>query len=539
MAAGLDLVLTETHEIVQRFTNVNLTSVNVAIVQMGKLDDAVAETRNKMKENFLGVAGTVLDFSKGSIAAYSTLRSADEQNMQAIINSGGAAGKTFNQLSAEAKRLSGITLFDPAATAGAQASLLAFTDIKGAIFDEAIPAIQDMAQSMAGGGEADLKGASERVATALHDPIQGMKDLGDIGVEFSESQKASITSMIENKDAAGAQGIIIEQLTKKFGGAAIAAREAAGGQADFDMSVKNLQVGFGELLEIGLNPFLSVASFLVDTLKSTVDWFVANKEVTTYLTIGLAALGAGFMAFQGYLLLTQARMAIITAAQWAWNAATSANPIGIIITGLGALAGGIVVAYHHFDVFRAGIDGIIATGSILGEVFMGVGKVMLGMFTADPMMLIKGIKETINAGKKVVDGTLADLYNEGYAKSIAKSAAAEKERKAKEEKNSQGVNGATLATPPSTFKYGAADTGKRNNAIGLPGGRPVAFPETVSTAVPGSSQVRNVQVTIGKLVENLTIATTTLQDNGSMDIKRIITEILTGAVHDSELILGN
>ncbi len=60
-----------------------------------------------------------------------------------------------------------------------------------------------------------------------------------------------------------------------------------------------------------------------------------------------------------------------------------------------------------------------------------------------------------------------------------------------------------------------------------------------STSLSTNKQVRNVQVTIGKLVENLTVATTNLQGTGAADIKRIIAEVLTGAVHDSELALSS
>ncbi|WP_442589189.1 hypothetical protein ACSBL2_24535 [Pedobacter sp. AW31-3R] len=545
MATGLDYALPETNRIIREFGS----SVDTAIVAVNRFSNAVADSGRNMTLFERMIDGTrdylknklpeaIVAFVGDSVSAYQKLRDIDAQNMVTLTNSGGAVGRTLTDLKNSANALSNTTLFDPAATAEAQHAVLAFGKVRGVIFDQAIPAIQDMAQSMAGSGEADLKGAAERVGAALDNPKEGLKGLVDAGADFSDSQTEAILKMTEQKDLAGAQGLILNTLKEQFGGSAIAAREAAGGQADFDMSVKNLQVGLGGLLETGLKPFLSFAGFLVDTLKSTVDWFVANKEVAGSLTVGLATLGAGLLTYQGYLLLTQAPMTILTAAQWAMNAALNANPIGFAIAALAALGVGVVVAYKHLDNFRAMVEGVWNAGLLAGEVFTGLGKIFRGAFS-DKDMFFEGLKETSTALGKIANGGLGEAYTEGYNKSMAKSAAAEKEKKEKEGKITQGVNGATLTTPPSTFTYGDADTGKRNNTTGLPGGRPVPVAETVSTAVPVGSQVRNVQVTIGKLVENLTIATTTLQDNGSMDIKRIITEILTGAVHDSELVLGS
>jgi TP901 family phage tail tape measure protein len=48
----------------------------------------------------------------------------------------------------------------------------------------------------------------------------------------------------------------------------------------------------------------------------------------------------------------------VAAAQWLWNAALTANPIGIVITAIAALVAGVVWAYHEFDNFRATVWGV-------------------------------------------------------------------------------------------------------------------------------------------------------------------------------------
>jgi hypothetical protein len=53
---------------------------------------------------------------------------------------------------------------------------------------------------------------------------------------------------------------------------------------------------------------------------------------------------------------------LVTAAQWAWDAAMDANPIGLIIVGIGALIAGIVLLVKHWDVVKKA--GAVAWGWI-------------------------------------------------------------------------------------------------------------------------------------------------------------------------------
>ena len=43
---------------------------------------------------------------------------------------------------------------------------------------------------------------------------------------------------------------------------------------------------------------------------------------------------------------------VVTKAQWAWNVAMTANPIGLIVVGIGALIAGVVIAWNKFEGFR-------------------------------------------------------------------------------------------------------------------------------------------------------------------------------------------
>ena len=69
---------------------------------------------------------------------------------------------------------------------------------------------------------------------------------------------------------------------------------------------------------------------------------------------------------------------IATAAQWAWNAAMTANPIGLIVLAIAAVIGAIYLLYTHFDGVREYADkaweGIQAAWSAAGAFFTQLGS---------------------------------------------------------------------------------------------------------------------------------------------------------------------
>jgi len=47
---------------------------------------------------------------------------------------------------------------------------------------------------------------------------------------------------------------------------------------------------------------------------------------------------------------------VMTGAQWAWNAAMAANPIGLVVIAIAALVAGLVWAYNNVDWFRSAVN---------------------------------------------------------------------------------------------------------------------------------------------------------------------------------------
>lgn len=82
-----------------------------------------------------------------------------------------------------------------------------------------------------------------------------------------------------------------------------------------------------------------------------------------------AAETAGLMNFRMRVQLVAAAIAMkaqraaaiaLTAAQWLWNAAMTANPIGIVIAAIAAMVAAVIVAYKNWTTFRKVVDAVWA-----------------------------------------------------------------------------------------------------------------------------------------------------------------------------------
>lgn len=126
---------------------------------------------------------------------------------------------------------------------------------------------------------------------------------------------------------------------------------------------------------------------------------IAYRAAAMGTTVAIKAQGAASIA-------AAAGMKVATAAQWLWNAAMSANPIGLIIAGVVALIGIIIVLIGKWQAVSAAIDGFFERIRNM----KGFGGAILQTLVA-PLELvwnmIRGIFDTINAFK--VGGFIAGI----------------------------------------------------------------------------------------------------------------------------------
>ena len=240
----------------------------------------------------LGLATVGVGALTGALAL-SVKSAADAQRIQAqtaavIKSTGGAANKTADQIGDLATRISEYSGIEDDAVQEGENLLLTFTNIQDRagegndIFTQATEIMADMATAMG----TDMSSQAIQLGKALNDPVAGISALTRVGVTFTDEQKDLIARMVETGDTAGAQQVILAELTREFGGSA----EAAGATADGGM--QRLQNKIGELSEkIGtaLLPFLETfVDFILTDVIPGIESFAG--EVNTFVTEDLRGL---------------------------------------------------------------------------------------------------------------------------------------------------------------------------------------------------------------------------------------------------------
>jgi hypothetical protein len=187
------------------------------------------------------------------------------QTMAVIKSTGGSAKVSAGHilsLSDHIEKMSGI---DDLATQAGENMLLTFTNIKNGvgagnkIFDAATLATANLSTAMG----KDMTSSAQLVGKALNDPIKGLTALTRVGVSFTAAQKESIKAMVEHGNTAGAQKIILGELTTEFGGSAKAAGGTMGGQLAI------LKAHFEDVEQV-------IGQKILPVLNQLIAWAIAN-----------------------------------------------------------------------------------------------------------------------------------------------------------------------------------------------------------------------------------------------------------------------
>ncbi len=250
----------------------------------------------------------------------------------AVRSTGNAAGYTAEQLKAMAEGWEGSLAIDADEIMNQVTTpLLTFTQVSGAVFEEAQLQIMNMSRALG----TDLQGAAMQVGKALQDPVEGLAALRRSGVSFSDEQQEVIKSLYETGQAVEAQRMILAELNKEFGGQAAAFAETGGGKlAALKISFDNLGESIGGLL-------LPVIAGLGKVLGPLVDWFSGLNGVTKAAIVLTPLATAAWYAFATSNVAAGVASGGLTVAITAASAAvkgflTSIGPVGWAIMGIGA-----------------------------------------------------------------------------------------------------------------------------------------------------------------------------------------------------------
>lgn len=294
----------------------------------------------------------------------------------ALKSTGGAAGRTSQQLQDAARDLMKMSTFDDdEILKEGTANLLKFGSVAGDVFDRAQRVAVDMAAK-----NGNLAGSFEVVGKALNTPEKAAARLLRAGIKLEASQIAQIKAMVAHKDVAGAQGIILDALSKKFDGQAAAMRAAQPDQATKN-SWDDFQETVGELA-------LQVLPKLTNVLGGLLEKFNAmppgmQTAAVAAVAIG-AALGPIMMGLGPLISLLGASIPVL----YGWGASAIAgaagmtaleialSPVVLAIAAVALAVGAVYLAWKNWDTIGPML-------SSLGQAVMdAIGPSVINLFNA-------------------------------------------------------------------------------------------------------------------------------------------------------------
>lgn len=182
---------------------------------------------------------------------------------------GGSAGVTAKEIDALAVRLGRDTLASAAGVREAAAAVAAFDAVSGPAFTRTIELAQDLAAVFG----RDLQGEAVRLAKSLADPVKGLDALRESGLSFTEAQKKQITVLVESGDKLKAQGVILDALAAKVGGAGVGEAKGLAGQVD------TLSENWTRLMEnVGRSGPLQATTGLMERLAAAVGYLADRSD---------------------------------------------------------------------------------------------------------------------------------------------------------------------------------------------------------------------------------------------------------------------
>lgn len=368
-----------THQVQYEISLKDLLSgkIKQAEGNVNHFEQALGRTTSLTKElmgaavGFFG-AYQALEFVKGSVEAYNVQERALSQLRAGLQSTKGAAGVTYEELIEQADRFKAITIYDDDVINDMQAQLLSFPEVSKAVFEDAEQAIMDLATRTHRG----LNEVSVMVGKALSDPAKGVAALHRVGVEFSEQQIKVIKHLQDTNQLAAAQKLILQELSKEYGGSTAEASATAAGQMEIlKHEFEDVKEDVGKLvMEYSIKLAPTIKNLIKDA-KDFVHWLDKNKE--TIVSVGKAVVE-------------------VTAIMWAWGKAT-------------AIIEGSIAAWRTLE------TAILATKTAVqsvaaAEVGLGAASVTTAATTAGATTLARAetaaLSGTIMAGSSAV-GSIA------------------------------------------------------------------------------------------------------------------------------------
>lgn len=374
-------------------TTFDAKGISKAISNFKKLEGSAARTGFVLRGVDQGLTSFVGGLAKvgaavglvGGIIGGKLVASAYEaqkvfkQTEQLISTTGFAAGHTAQSLSDLAGKISEQIGVDDELIQKSANLLITFKQVQNQVgannnvFDRAVMAAQDL-----GNVFGSAEGAAMQLGKALADPEAGISALRRSGINFTESQKELIRSLVASGDVLGAQKVILSEVEAQVGGTA---RASATNFDRMKVAIGNLAEDLGALLIPKVEKFaLFVKDKVIPYINNLIALFkedglggVIGKVSGDFVGFTTRLDGFGekifyliglFAAFKLGMIAYGIATAVTTTLMMAFGstaavASAAAAPIALIAFAIVAVGVALVMAYLKFEGFRKVVNFVI------------------------------------------------------------------------------------------------------------------------------------------------------------------------------------
>jgi hypothetical protein len=257
---------------------------------MGSIDGSAQKTSGRFGRSMAAMGGFArshgrsiasgLGLAAAAVAGAGVREAIEAEQVMAqtearLESTGKAANVQADEVVNLAGKLSALSGVDDELVQSSENVLLTFTRVRNEmgkgndIFNQGTKAALNMSVAM----EQDLQSATLMVGKALNDPVKGMTALTRAGVQFTDEQKATITTLVESGQVMKAQKVILEELETQFGGAAEAAGKTMGGSLNrlknsFEEVAGTIAEGFKPQIKSAANAMQSYAELAGEAFQA-------------------------------------------------------------------------------------------------------------------------------------------------------------------------------------------------------------------------------------------------------------------------------
>lgn len=251
----------------------------------------------------------------------------------------------------------------------------------------------------------------QELAKALNVPIGSIQDLVSSGNVLSSDALPKLQA----------------QLEKDYGGSMAGQAKTLGGvwSTVTDTVKTALGQAFRPLAPILANVLPPAADALAVAIKAVsagfqglLTWGKQNMSWLGPLAAAVGGAAAAFTLYQTAVAATKIPMMLATAAQWLWNTAMAANPLGLIITAIGALVGGIIWFVTQTDAgrvaFKAVCDGLVAAFNWVKDVAIAVWNWIASTISGAINFIVgytQGLIAMWNTGWSTLSSIVSGVWN--------------------------------------------------------------------------------------------------------------------------------